>query len=100
MEMLRKVLKDKEDEISKLKKQIRQAKEDTIQEYRDSNALKKELDESFADGFDDCFRQVKTSFSDLDLSYISINAQAQTPTRLANSEGIDELFADDTTTNP
>lgn len=54
-EVLRKVLKDKEDEISKSKKQLRQAKKDVIKEYCVSNALIKKLGGSFADGFDDCF---------------------------------------------
>lgn len=71
--MLRKVLKDKEGEINDVKDQLCQAKEDAIQEYRDSDAFLKELGSSFADGFDDCFRQVKASFPDLDLSHIPIN---------------------------
>ena len=45
--------------------------------------------------YDGCFRQVKTSFPDLDLSHVSIDAQAQTPTQPVHSESIDELFADD-----
>ena len=71
-----------------------------IKEYRDSDTLIKELGGSFVDGFNDCFRQVKASFPDLDLSHISIEAQVQTPTRLADSEGTDELFTDDTTLDP
>ena len=47
--------------------------------YDDFDALLNELSGSFVDGFDDCFCQVKASFPDLDLSYISIEAQAQTP---------------------
>ena len=43
-------------------------------EYRDSDALLKELGGSFVDSFDDCFHQVKASFLDLDLSHISIEA--------------------------
>ena len=39
MEALKKVLKNKEDEISKSKKQLHQAKEDVIKEYCDSDAL-------------------------------------------------------------
>ena len=46
-----------------------------IKEYRDSDTLIKELGGSFVDGFNDCFRQVKASFPDLDLSHISIEAQ-------------------------
>lgn len=57
-----KILKEKEGEISELKKQLYQAKGDAIREYRDSNALLYELDGSLADGFNDCFCQVKASF--------------------------------------
>ena len=64
--MLKKILKDK-GEILEVKCQLHQAKEDMIKEY-------KELDGSFANIFDNCFRQVKVSFSNLDLSHISINA--------------------------
>jgi len=75
---LNKILKDKEVEISEAKSQLRHAKDVAIREYRDSNDLLKELSNSFADDFDDCIRQVKAFFPDLDLSYISI-AQPQTP---------------------
>ena len=73
---------------------LRQAKDDTVQEYHDSNALLKELGGSFANGFDNCFHQVKASFSDLNLSHISIDVQAQTPAQPVYSEGIDKLFAE------
>lgn len=69
-------------------------------EYRDSDALLKELGGSFVDGFDDCFHQVKASFLDLDLSHISIEAQAQTLAHPVYSEGINELFVDDSTPDP
>jgi len=59
--VLKKILKDKEAEISEVKRHLRQAKEDAVREYRDSNAFLKELGGFFADGFDDCFRQVKAS---------------------------------------
>lgn len=99
-EVLRKVLKDKEGEISKSKKQLCQSKEDAIKEYHDSDTFIKELGWSFADGFDDCFHQVKASFPDLDLSHISINAPTQTLTLLTDSKGTHELFADDSTPDP
>ena len=53
--MLKKILKDKEEEILEAKGQLRQAKEDAVREYRDSDAPLKELGGSFADGFDNCF---------------------------------------------
>ena len=98
-EALKKVLKDKEDEISKSKNQLCQAKEDAIKEYRDSDTLLVKLGGSFADGFNDCLHQVKASFSSLDLSHITIDAEGQTPARPIDSEGTNELFAYDTT-NP
>ena len=55
-EALNKELKDKEDEITKSKKQLYWAKEDAIKEYRDSAALLAKLGGPFADGFDDCLR--------------------------------------------
>ena len=69
-------------------------------EYRDSDTLLNELGGSFVDGFDDCFHQVKASFLDLDLSHISIEAQAQTLAHPVYSEGINELFVDDSTPDP
>lgn len=69
-------------------------------EYRDSDTLLKELGGSFVDGFDDCFHQVKASFLDLDLSHISIEAQAQTLAHPVYSEGINELFVNDSTPDP
>ena len=53
-EALNKELKDKEDEITKSKKQLYWAKEDAIKEYRDSEAFLVELGGPFADGFNDC----------------------------------------------
>ena len=56
VEVLKKILKDKEGEISEAKGHIHQAKEDAVWEYHDSNALVKELGSFFANGFDNCFR--------------------------------------------
>ena len=50
------MLKDKEDEIFKSKKQLHRAKEDKIKEDCDSDAFLAELGDSFADGFDNCLR--------------------------------------------
>ena len=71
-----------------------------MREYHEFDALLKELGGSFADGFDNCFRQVKASFPDLDLSHVSIDVQAKTLAQPVYSEGIDELFADKTNPNP
>ena len=96
VEALKEILKDKEGEITEAKNQLCQAREDAEREYRDSDVLLKELGGSFVDGFNDCFCQVKASFPDLDLSHVSIDAQAQTPAQLVYFEGTDELFVDDT----
>ena len=66
--MLTKVLKDKEGEVSSLRKQVRNAKKDAIKEFHDSDAFLYDLGGYFADGFNNCLCQVKASFSDLDLS--------------------------------
>ena len=97
---LKKIHTDKEEEISEAKGHLCQAKENAVREYRDSDTLLKELGGSFADGFNDCFRQVKASFPDLDLSHISIDAQAQTPAHPIYFEGTDKLFTDDSTHDP
>ena len=73
-EVLKQVLEDKEKEIKTVKDQLRRAKEDAIWEYHDSNALLAKLGGSFANSFNDCFRQFKASFPDLNLSHVSIDA--------------------------
>lgn len=74
--LLRQVLKDKEKEINDAKDKLGQAKDKAIREYCDSKALLAELGGSFAKGFNDCLCQVKTSYLDLDLSHVTIDAQA------------------------
>ena len=76
MEMMRKVLEDKEKEIKDAKDQLRQAKEATIHEYCNSNAFLKELGISYADGFDDAVRQAKKAYPNLDFSQLNIDDQA------------------------
>ena len=92
---MKQVLEDKEKEINDTKKQLRQAKEEAIREYRDSDALLSELKGSFAEGFDDTLHQVKASYSDLDVSHVTIDAQAQTSVQPIHFESTDELFADE-----
>ncbi|KAL0008608.1 hypothetical protein SO802_010110 [Lithocarpus litseifolius] len=93
-EALKKVLKDKEGEISLLKKQFLRAKKDGKTEFHTSNSFLFELGGCFADSFNDYFRQVKASFPDLDLSQISIDAAAQTLARSFEFKDTDELFDD------
>ena len=98
-EQLKQVLQDKEKEIRDDKDQLRQVKEEAVREYRDSDALLAELGGTFAEGFNDALRQVKTSFPDLDLSYVNINTQGQTSIQPIHFESTNELFANDTLAN-
>ena len=97
MEIMRKVLEDKEKEIKDAKDQLRQAKELAIREYRDSNALLVELGTSYVDGFNDTVRQAKKAYRDLDFSQLNIDAQAQATAQPITSESMEDLFADDAT---
>ena len=65
LEMLRKVLEDKEKEINDANDQIRQAKEAAVREYCDFDALLEELGVSYADRFNDALRQAKKAYPDL-----------------------------------
>ena len=94
-ELLKKILADKEMEITDAKDQLHQAKEEAIHEYCHSNALLLELGGSFAKGFDNYLRQVKASHPDLDLSNINIDTPAPTSIQPVVSKSTDELFADD-----
>ena len=93
--LLKKALTVKEKEIKDANDQLRQAKEEVIREYHDSDALLAKLGGSFVGGFDDCLHQVKASYPDLDISSINIDAPASTFVQPVLSESTDELFADD-----
>ena len=95
MEMMRKVLEDKEKEIKDAKDQLRQEKEVTNCDYRDSDAFLEELGISYADGFDDTLRQAKKAYPDLDFSQFNIDAQAQATAQLVASKSMKDLFVDD-----
>ena len=70
-EDLKKALEDKE-------KEVRQAKEVVVLEYRDSDALLSQLEVSYNDGFDDALRQVKALYPELDMSSVNISVPKQT----------------------
>ena len=53
VQALKEILKDKESEISEAKSKLRQAKEDAVREYHNSDTLLKELGVFFTDNFDD-----------------------------------------------
>ena len=95
METLRKVLEDKEKEIKDAKDQLRQSKEATIREYRDSNARLKELGTSYANSFDDAVCQAKKANPDLDFSQLNIDAQAQATAQPVISKSMEDLFVED-----
>ena len=76
MEEAKKALEGKDKEIQDLKDGLRQAKEVAVREYRDSEALLLELGDSFLQGFDDAFRQVKKIYPDPDVSNIKVEDQA------------------------
>ena len=70
---LRKVLLDKEGEIIDLKEQVRRAKADGKAEFRNSDCYLKELSDWYFDGFDECLRQVKAFYLDLNVSQVSLD---------------------------
>ena len=55
-EEVKKTLEVKEKKIQDLKDGLRQAKEVTVREHRDSDTLLSELGDSFLQGFDDAVR--------------------------------------------
>ena len=87
-EDLKKALEDKE-------KEVRQAKEVAVLEYRDSDALISELGVSYNDGFNNALRQVKALYPKLDVSFVNISVPEQTSVHPTQSEDTNELFGDD-----
>ena len=65
-----------------------------VHEYRNSDALLSELGDSFLQGFDDAFRQVKKACPNLDVSNIKVEDQAQTSVMPIASKHTDDLFAE------
>ena len=70
-EELKKTLEDKE-------KEVRQAKEAAVLEYRDSDAFIAKLGVSYNDGFDDALHQAKASYPKLDFSSVNISVPEPT----------------------
>ena len=85
---LKKALDDKEKEVC-------QAKEVTVLEYRDSDAFLSEHRVSHNDGFNDALLQVKALYPELDVSSVNISVPEQTSVHPAQSEDTNELFGDD-----
>ena len=70
-EELKKTLEDKE-------KEVRQAKEAAVLEYRDSDAFIAKLGVSYNDGFDDALHQAKALYPKLDFSSVNISVPEPT----------------------
>ena len=87
-EELKKTLEDKE-------KEVRQAKEVAVLEYRDSDVLIAELGVSYNDGFDDALRQVKALYPKLDFSSVNISVSEPTSVHPKQSDDTNELFGKD-----
>ena len=87
-EELKKTLEDKE-------KEVRQAKEVAVLEYRDSDVLIAELGVSYNDDFDDALRQVKALYPKLDFSSINISVPEPTSIQPEQLDGKNELFGEE-----
>ena len=97
MKKAKKAFEDKDKELRDLKDQLRQAKEVAIREYRNSNALLSELEDSYLQGFDDALHQVQKAYPNLDVSNIKVEDQAQTSVIPIALENTEDLFAEDVT---
>ena len=85
---LKKTLDDKE-------KEVHQAKEVAVLEYRDSDALIAEVGVSYNDGFDDTLRQAKALYPKLDFSSVNISVPKPTSVHPEQSEDPNELFGEE-----
>ena len=92
-EEAKKTLEGKEKEIQDMKDGLHQGKEVAVYEYRDSDALLSELEDSFLQWFDNTLCQVKKAYPDLDVSNINVEDQAQTSVMPVTSDDTDDLFA-------
>ena len=87
--------KDKEGEISMLREQVRRAKEDGKIEFRNSDGFLNELYNCYDNGFQECLHQVKALHPSLDVSQVSLDNVAWSPTRTVNQEDTDEILMAD-----
>ena len=92
---LRKVLQDKEGEISQLREQVCQAKENKTIEFRNSNDFLTKLSDCYDDKFQECLCQVKALYPNLDVSQVSLDNGAKTPARTVEHEGTNEILEAD-----
>ena len=87
-EELKKVLEDKEIDLS-------HAKERVVLEYRDFDALLSELEVSYNNGFDDALRQAKALYPKLDFSSVNITVAEATFVHPNQSDDTNELFGEE-----
>ena len=87
-EELKKILEDKE-------KEVRQAREAAVLEYRDSDTLIIELGVSYNDSFDDALRQAKSLYPKLDFSSINISVPEPTSIHPEQSDDTNKLFGEE-----
>ena len=87
-EELKKTLEDKE-------KEVHQAREAAVLEYRDSDALIVVLGVSYNDGFDDALRQAKALYPKLDFSSVNISVPEPTSVHPEQSDDTNELFGEE-----
>ena len=87
-EELKKVLEDKEIDL-------RHAKERTVLEYRDSDALLSEFGVSYNDEFDDALRQAKALYPKLDFSSVNITIAEATSVHPGQLDDMNELFGEE-----
>ena len=87
-EELKKTLEDKE-------KEVRQAKEAAVLEYRDFHALIAELGVSYNVGFDDALRQAKALYPKFDFSFVNISVPEPTSVHPEQSDDTNELFGEE-----
>ena len=87
-EEFKKTLEDKE-------KEVRQAREAAVLEYRDFDILIAELGVSYNDGFDDALRQAKALYPKLDFSSVNISVPEPTSIHLEQLDDTNELFGEE-----
>ncbi|KAL0010456.1 hypothetical protein SO802_005564 [Lithocarpus litseifolius] len=68
-------------ELSTLDEQLKKARPDTVKEFKESQSFIDSCTEYYGTGFDDCLKQVASSYPDLDLSGINMDdLMPMTPT--------------------
>ena len=80
-----------EKELATLLGQVETAKIDAVKEFKDSQAFVDSCAEYYGVGFEDCLKQVKSNYPDLDLAKVSMDApMPTTPVGDAVPEEIDD----------